>query len=60
MSTLSLSQRQVLQPAKLLLPQVIAALAAGFLVVMAVGFMPLDQVHNASHDTRHAFAFPCH
>ncbi|WP_428243029.1 CbtB domain-containing protein [Gynuella sp.] len=60
MSTLSLSQRQVLQPAKLSLPQLITPLAAGFLAVMTVGFMPLKQVHNARHNSRHTFAFPSH
>jgi len=32
----------------------------GFFVVGMAGFSHLDVVHNASHDTRHSNAFPCH
>ena len=32
----------------------------GALIVLAVGFAQLPQVHDAAHDTRHAFNFPCH
>ncbi|WP_051692925.1 CbtB domain-containing protein [Marinobacterium lacunae] len=35
-------------------------LAFGILIIYAVGFLPLEAVHNAAHDTRHAFVFPCH
>jgi cobalt transporter subunit CbtB len=34
-------------------------LLGAFIVGMA-GFSHLDAVHNASHDTRHSNAFPCH
>ncbi len=40
--------------------QIIAAAIFGFLIVFAVGLAPMDVVHNAAHDVRHAFAFPCH
>ena len=40
-------------------PALIAALLGTFLVLGA-GFAPISAVHNAAHDTRHAFAFPCH
>ena len=38
------------------------ALALGISIISAVGFLqgPQAAVHNAAHDTRHAFAFPCH
>jgi cobalt transporter subunit CbtB len=38
------------------------ALALGVSIISAVGFLqgPSAAVHNAAHDTRHAFAFPCH
>ena len=38
------------------------ALALGITIISAVGFLngPSAAVHNAAHDTRHAFAFPCH
>jgi len=40
-------------------PALIATLLGAFLVLGA-GFAPISIVHNAAHDTRHAFAFPCH
>lgn len=40
--------------------QTLAALVFGALVVLAVGFLPLEAAHNAAHDTRHSMAFPCH
>ncbi len=38
---------------------VVATLLGAFLVLGA-GFAPISTVHNAAHDARHAFAFPCH
>ena len=32
----------------------------GFFILYGVGFAQSDTLHNAAHDTRHAFAFPCH
>ena len=32
----------------------------GVVVLLGVGFLPMDAVHNAAHDARHSFAFPCH
>ena len=32
----------------------------GAIIVLGVGFAGLPQVHDAAHDTRHAFNFPCH
>jgi cobalt transporter subunit CbtB len=37
----------------------LAALLGTFLVAGA-GFAHISAVHNAAHDSRHAFAFPCH
>ncbi len=36
------------------------AVALGLTIVVGAGFAPVDAVHNAAHDTRHAFAMPCH
>ena len=38
----------------------IVAAALGLVIVFAAGFAPSEAVHNAAHDTRHTFAFPCH
>lgn len=36
------------------------ALAFGLAVVFAAGFASPSALHNATHDTRHAFGLPCH
>ena len=41
----------------------VAALVAallGLFMLYGVGFANPATLHNAAHDTRHAFAFPCH
>ena len=42
-----------------LLSALVVTLLGAFLVFGA-GFAPISAVHNAAHDSRHAFAFPCH
>jgi cobalt transporter subunit CbtB len=42
------------------LPQALAAAVLGLFIILGVGFAPVEAVHNAAHDTRHGFAFPCH
>ena len=36
------------------------ALALGLLIVFGAGFANPAAIHNATHDTRHAFGLPCH
>jgi cobalt transporter subunit CbtB len=41
----------------------VAALAAmlfGIVVFVGAGFAAPSVLHNATHDTRHAFGLPCH
>ncbi len=38
----------------------VAALLFGSFMLFGVGFANSETVHNAAHDTRHAFTFPCH
>ncbi|MCK5830762.1 MAG: CbtB-domain containing protein [Methylococcales bacterium] len=38
----------------------VSAIFFGFVVILAIGFSPMDVVHNATHDNRHATGFPCH
>lgn len=38
----------------------LAVLMFGAFMVLGVGFAHSDTVHNAAHDGRHSFAFPCH
>ena len=41
------------------LPAVVSLLFGAFLVI-GVGFAHSDTIHNAAHDSRHSFSFPCH
>ena len=41
------------------LPAVTAILFGAF-IIYGVGFAGPMTIHNAAHDVRHAFAFPCH
>ena len=36
------------------------AIALGLLVVFGAGLASPAAIHNATHDTRHAFGLPCH
>ncbi len=38
----------------------VLALAFGLLIVYGAGFAYPTALHNATHDTRHAFGLPCH
>lgn len=38
----------------------ISAIFFGFVLILAIGFSPIEAVHNATHDNRHATGFPCH
>ena len=40
--------------------QLLSAAILGIVIIFAVGMAPVEAVHNAAHDTRHSFAFPCH
>ena len=38
----------------------IFAMVLGLFLVFGTGLAQPDILHNAAHDARHAFAFPCH
>jgi cobalt transporter subunit CbtB len=38
----------------------IFAMMLGLFLVFGTGLAQPDMLHNAAHDARHAFAFPCH
>ncbi len=38
----------------------LAVFFVGLALVFITGFVQIDNVHNAAHDTRHALSFPCH
>jgi cobalt transporter subunit CbtB len=35
-------------------------MAAGVMLLFVVGFAGPEVLHNAAHDSRHSFSFPCH
>ena len=39
---------------------VVFAILLGSVLVYGVGFASPMTIHNAAHDSRHSFAFPCH
>ena len=38
----------------------LAAILLGLMLLFGTGFAGSQAIHNAAHDARHAFAFPCH
>lgn len=38
----------------------LAAILLGVFILLGVAFAGPAVIHNAAHDSRHAFAFPCH
>lgn len=38
----------------------ILAIVLGVFILYGVGFAQPQLLHDAAHDARHAFAFPCH
>ncbi len=38
----------------------LSAILLGAFLVLGIGFAHPDTIHNAAHDSRHSFAFPCH
>ena len=60
MTTSTVSQSSVRAPVTgAVLSAVFAILLGGFFI-FGVGFAGPMAIHNAAHDGRHAFAFPCH
>jgi cobalt transporter subunit CbtB len=41
-------------------PAALLAILLGCFLIYGVGFAGPDAIHNAAHDTRHTFGFPCH
>ncbi|PPR10886.1 MAG: hypothetical protein CFH41_01465 [Alphaproteobacteria bacterium MarineAlpha11_Bin1] len=42
------------------LASAVLAILLGAFIVLGTGFAHSDTIHNAAHDSRHSFAFPCH
>jgi cobalt transporter subunit CbtB len=38
----------------------VLAMLLGVIFIGVAGFAPLQALHDAAHNTRHAIAFPCH
>ncbi len=59
MTQSQLGQSGVESLSRAALPAVVAFLLGSF-VLFGVGFAGSSVLHNAAHDSRHSFAFPCH
>lgn len=55
----ALNQQAVSIDASRIVPA-IAALMVGAFLILGAGFAHSNTLHNAAHDARHSFAFPCH
>lgn len=62
MSTSRSARTATLSPVAGLSRATIAGIAMifGIFLVFGAGFAQPTALHNAAHDARHAFAFPCH
>lgn len=40
--------------------QISLALLLGVFILFGTAFARIDTAHDAAHDSRHSFAFPCH
>jgi len=58
MRMLAVTSTAVRSAASLAAP--LAALLLGTFLLLGTGFAPIPVAHNAAHDARHSFAFPCH
>ena len=54
------SSRSVSAPRSAIVLSATVALFLGVFVLFGVGFAQPQLLHNAAHDARHAFTFPCH
>ena len=58
-NTIESSDEQIIARSSVVAPAALALLLGAFLVI-GTGFAHSDTIHNAAHDSRHSFAFPCH
>ena len=55
----TLTNKTATLDARRIAPAMLALLIGAFLIV-GTGFAQSSTIHNAAHDVRHSFAFPCH
>jgi cobalt transporter subunit CbtB len=58
-NSIASSDERIFAQSSVVAPAVLALLLGAFLV-LGTGFAHSDTIHNAAHDSRHSFAFPCH
>ncbi|MBZ8132585.1 CbtB domain-containing protein [Afifella sp. IM 167] len=59
-NTQTLRRTEAAAAARSAMMPALAALLVGALIVGTAGFAWSSVLHNSTHDTRHAFALPCH
>lgn len=60
MTNQSMHSAELAQPRSVAVAGATIAAALGVFLIAGVGFAYPESLHNAVHDTRHAFSFPCH
>jgi cobalt transporter subunit CbtB len=53
------TENEIFERSNVIAPAMAALLLGAFLVI-GTGFAHSNTIHNAAHDSRHSFAFPCH
>lgn len=56
----SLSRPQAAATSRSAVLPAMLAIVLGLVFIYGVGFAHPMTIHNAAHDARHTFAFPCH
>ena len=54
-----LTTAKITYHSNVVMPAVLAIVFGVFLII-GTGFADSKTLHNAAHDSRHSFAFPCH
>ena len=55
----NLTTAKITYQSDVVMPAVLA-LVFGVFLILGAGFAGSETLHNAAHDSRHSFAFPCH
>jgi cobalt transporter subunit CbtB len=60
MTNQTMHAAELTQPRSAAVAAAAIAVALGVFLILGAGFAHPEALHNAVHDTRHAFSFPCH
>ncbi|MBM3601387.1 MAG: cobalt transporter [Alphaproteobacteria bacterium] len=60
MTALAHGKQDMALPLSRRMPTALAAIFLGTFLILGVGLVQIEAVHNAAHDARHGISFPCH